>query len=74
MREEGLVKSVAFVRRATEGRLDHRVDREEGNAGAVGSAADLVVADDALGREDDPVAAIAMSMSMNWSPSSWALP
>src|SRR4029077_8525541 len=33
MGEEGLVEAVAFMRRAAERRLDHRIDREERDAG-----------------------------------------
>ena len=47
-----LVDAVAFVRRAAERHLDHRVDREERNLGLVRRAPDLIVGDDALGRQD----------------------
>src|SRR5580704_4762064 len=44
MLEEGLVKPVAFVRRAAERRLDHRIHGEERDARAIGGAADLIIA------------------------------
>src|SRR5262249_47180158 len=50
--DHGLVDAVAFVRRASEGELDHGVHREERNLGLIGRAPDLIIGHDALGGED----------------------
>src|SRR5208282_859016 len=55
MLEQRFVEAVALVRRRAERHLDDGVDGEERDLGMVGRAADLIVRDDALGRQDHPV-------------------
>ena len=47
-----LVDAVAFVRGASERQLDDGIDRKKRNLGLIGRAPDLIVGDDALGRQD----------------------
>src|SRR5216684_2605149 len=55
MFEQGLIETIALVRRRPERNLDDGIDCEERDLGLVGRPADLVVRDDALGRQDHPV-------------------
>ena len=69
-----LVDAVAFVRCAAERHLDHRIDAEERNFGLVRRAADLSLETMRSVVRITLSAAMARSMSMNCSPSIWALP
>src|SRR5262249_23213033 len=53
--EHGLVHAVALVRSTSKWQLDNRIDGKEGNFGLIGSAPDLIVGYNSLGREDDLV-------------------
>src|SRR5487761_662351 len=54
MAEQRLVKAVAFVRRRAERDFDDRVDREKRDLSVIGMAADLIIRDDPLSRQDHP--------------------
>src|SRR5271166_5362368 len=68
MLEQRFVKAVALVRRRAERHLDDGVDGEERDLGMVGRAADLVVRDDALGRQDHPVRRQRKIEIHEWQP------
>src|SRR5215471_3090928 len=55
MSEKWLVLTVALVRRRAERHLDHGVDRDERDLRLIRVAADLLIRDDPLGRQDHAV-------------------